>query len=287
MHILITGISGYISQFLLKHKPGNVSIIGTYHKKIPESEKDLKLIPLNLTKNVNPQLKKVFPDVVIHTAAISNLGLCEKYPETAFRINGKATDEIALWCNKQKIRLIYLSTDIVFDGQHASYNEKDEANPINVYGQSKYKGELAVQKCKDFAISRLALVLGQSLNENKNFVDWIVDKINNNQNIPLYYDEIRTPVNVSDAARIIWKIALSKQQGIFHLCSEEKIDRFTLGQEICKYYKYDLNRIKKVSAKNSGIRRPLDTSLINSRLKNIFDIKIPPVIKNINRLFYK
>ena len=286
MRALITGINGYISQFLLKNKPVNVSIIGTYHKRALKSKQtDLVQILLDLKKDVHSQLKDIHPDVVIHTAAVSNLGLCEKMPDLAFRVNSYAAEELATWCNEKNIRFVYLSTDIVFDGQNAPYNENDTPQPINIYGKSKFKGELAARKSRNYVIARLALVLGQGLGENKNFVDWIVDRVNKDQPVPLFYDEIRTPIKAIDAAFILWEIALSKEQGIFHLCSDESMDRFSLGKKICKHYKNSFKLIDSVSIKKLEIKRPIDASMINRRLDEKFNIKIPSVLKSIERLF--
>jgi len=281
LHVLITGISGYISQYLLKFRPDDVSITGTYHSKSLISERSISQIPLDLSKDVYGQLHSIRPNVVIHTAALSNLTSCEKNPDLAFRINSQATEELAHWCAKINARLLYLSTDIVFDGAHAPYAELDEPKPLNVYGKSKYKGELAVKAYQGNSITRLALVLGEAIAEKKNFVDWLVTRINSNQSIPLFYDEIRTPVCAIDAARIIWKIVCEKMAGIFHICSQESIDRYTLGKEICTFYQKDFKDFNKVSLKDVAVKRPKDVSMVN----NNSCFAIPAILPDIKRLF--
>ena len=281
LHVLITGINGYISQYLLKFRPQGVSISGTYHSTKLPFEKSLSQIPLDLTKDVCKQLQNIKPDVVIHTAAVSNLAICQNNPDLAHRINSLATKELAHCCAKINARLLYLSTDIVFDGAHAPYAESAEAQPVNIYGKSKYAGELAVKTFEGNTIVRLALVLGEGIAEKKNFVDWLITRIKKNQSIHLFYDEIRTPVCAVDAAKMIWKIVLENITGIVHICSQESVDRYTLGREICKFYNKDFNNFVKVSLKDVALARPKDVSMVN----NNRDLVIPAILPQIKRLF--
>lgn len=286
MRVLITGINGYISQFLLKYLPQNITVTGSYYKSIPNlNNLSIHLVYFDLTKDVDSQLRDVEADVVIHTAAISNLNLCEKVPDIAYRVNSQATRELMKWCNTNSTRLVYLSTDIVFDGQKAPYSENDVPKPINVYGKSKYLGERWTLECNNFAIIRLALVLGQALGTNQNFVDWIIDRIHNNLSVPLFYDEIRTPVSAIDAAQIIWKIAISGVTGTFHICSDKSVDRYQIGTKICKYIQPGFNRFKKISMQTLETKRPVDVSLQNNNLFETLKIDSPSLMNNIEQLF--
>jgi len=282
MHVLITGINGYIAQYLLKYKPAHISVSGTYHSRIsPGKEASLNQIPLDLENTIQSQVENIKPEIVIHTAAISNLGICEKNPDLAYRVNSAATKELAHWCNQINARLLYLSTDIVFDGENAPYAETDKPDPLNVYGKSKYQGELAVQAFANNTIVRLALVLGQGLAENKNFVDWIIERVTGNQPVPLFFDEIRTPLCAIDVAKMLWQIVINNSRGTFHLCSSQSVDRFTLGKKICKYHDKNFSQINKIAMKDVEIIRPRDVSMVNNNL----NIKIPSVLSGIERLF--
>lgn len=283
--VLITGITGYISQYLLKSAPGNMEISGTIHSTQTEKEHHkYSLIPLDLSQPIAKQLASVNVDLVIHTAANSNLAQCEEDPEMAYRVNSQATSELADWCYQSGTKLIYLSTDIVFDGENAPYSEQDKPAPINIYGESKYRGEQAVLRYEDFSIVRLALVLGQGLGAKKNFVDWIIGKIDNNEEIPLFHDEIRTPAPAINVTKALWKIALENGNGIFHISTDRNYNRIEIGKEIINYYQKGYSNIKETSLKDIPGKRPVDVSLLNRNLYRKYDlkfssIKIPELFK--------
>lgn len=290
MNVLITGVSGYIAQYLLKTAPENCQITGTFYSPVPDSEKTklsgINLIPLKLENNVFDQLQNLNTDVVIHAAAVSALAESDEDPERATRINSLATGELAAWAKQKGSRFIYLSTDIVFDGQQAPYQESDKPEPINPYGKSKLAGEISAQKNNpDAVIARLALVLGKGLGRKKNFVDWLEEHVRQKKTIPLFMDEIRTPINVKDAAKTIWKLAASDNSGIFHLCGTESVDRYALGVRICHYIDPQFSLFKKTSLKEMSYARPADVSMKDNRLGQIFNHSNPSAIDDISRLF--
>jgi len=256
MRVLITGVNGYVAWHLLQTLPAGVELWGTLRPG-RKNQYRFPVISLDLQKEVAPALRDVDVDAVIHTAAISSLAQCEQEPQKAMRINGEATAELADWCAEKKAHLVYLSTDIVFDGEHAPYAPDDSPAPINVYGKSKYAGELAV---REGAVVRLALLLGRSPHK-KNFVDWFLERAENNLDIPLFYDEVRTPVPTMAAARKIWEITLARKKGRFHLAGKNRYNRLELGQALCAEYGLRDVRLKPVSLKKAAIPRPRDVRL--------------------------
>ncbi len=257
MRVLITGINGYVAWHLLQTLPSGVELWGS-QRPGRKNDLDFPVIPLDLEKEVAPALRDIRVDAVIHTAALSSLAECERAPQKAMRINGEATAELARWCAEKETHLVYLSTDIVFDGEHAPYAPDDSPAPINVYGKSKYAGEQAVSGRG--AIVRLALLLGRSPHK-KNFVDWFLERAQNNLDIPLFYDEVRTPLSTMAAARKIWEITLAEKKGCFHLAGGKSSNRLELGEALCEEYGLTNVRLKPVSLKEAGIPRPRDVRL--------------------------
>ena len=270
MRVLISGISGYIGQYLVRHRPASVTLSGTYHKQKPAFSADIALLPLELQKPLQKQLEMVQADVCIHTAAMAGLADCQRNEREAMRINAEATAELADWCRQQGIRLIYLSTDIVFDGQNAPYNEDSKPEPVNVYGKSKLAGEQAVQEIlKDFAVCRIALSLGRGLGGRRNFIDWLLEQLRQGREVGLFNDEIRTPSPVTPLAERIWQIALSEGCGIYHCFGRTKTDRYALGRAVCRYLQKDEDLLKSVSLNDAAAYpRPADVSLTTVRRDN-------------------
>ncbi|RMH62241.1 MAG: SDR family oxidoreductase [Calditrichaeota bacterium] len=262
MRILITGVNGYLGWYLLRHKPRGVTILGST-RRINETASPVSLIPLELKQPVGPQLKMVTVDAVIHTAALSSLAVCEQQPEEAYRINARATDELAAWCRERNIFFLYLSTDIVFDGEHAPYRPQDTPRPVNEYGRSKAEGEQAIMEKMvkgSYAIARLPLLLGRSPHK-KNFVDWLIQNNRAGQECPVFYDEIRTPLSTDDAVRALWQIISSKQSGTHHLTSGIAKNRWQMAMEIAREYNLDKSLFRKVSVRRAGVPRPRDVRL--------------------------
>ncbi|MEJ2054534.1 MAG: SDR family oxidoreductase [Calditrichaceae bacterium] len=270
--VVITGINGYIGQYLYLTKISSITLEGTVRDEYPNFRTvlphDIRLHKLDLNKNIFLQLEDVHADILIHTAAMANLGVCEKQPQAADKINNTATENIARWCAQKGTRMIYLSTDIVFDGAHAPYSEKDEPLPINVYGLTKLKGEQAVLKyVNNSVVIRIALALGKGYHERTNFIDWIMDKLNKKEKIPLFYDEFRNPSPIAHLAKNIWEIALSKETGIFHLFGSSRFCRLDIGKIICKALNYDADLLEPVSVHDfTAYQRPQDVTLNTNRM---------------------
>ncbi len=286
--VLITGINGYVSQYLVRFKPSNVRILGTTRRPQP-SAFDFPLYFLDLTQNVSRQLDKIDQavDVVLHTAAMSNLGQCQNNPQLARRVNAQATAELARWCKSRNIRIVYFSTDIVFKGDRPPYDEQAQPDPINVYGQTKWEGEIAVQEsAADFAIGRIALGLGRGLNGTRNFVDWFMERLENRQPLTLFTDEIRTATYVAELAKRFWQLALSAETGIFHVCGAEPINRFALGKAFCDYLGKGHDLLTPISLQDmQDYPRPADVSLISTRTVDGVEFKIDSILEFIPSLF--
>ncbi len=280
--VLITGVNGFIGQYLLQYRPPDATVTGTLNPAGATAHSfhaGCHTIPLDLTKPVAHQLTNLQADVVIHLAAISGLGDCQHHPELAQRVNHQATAELAAWCAQNQIRLIYTSTDIVFGGRAAPYSEEDRPNPVNVYGKTKWQGEQAVREtCPDAAIVRLPLVLGRGLGGRSNFVDWFLMHLNQNKTIKLFIDEIRTPVSVHDVAKALWQIALSDETGIFHLAGNEALNRWELGKLFCRTLGRGEQLLTQTTLDSfSAYPRPKDVSLISTRTLNGSPLRLPSI----------
>lgn len=288
--VVITGINGYIGQYLYISRPNHIELEGSVREIDPAFinyfDPHIKLHILNLEKDLYPQLEHISADIIIHAAAMANLSACQKNPEPARQINAMATESLAKWCGQNGTRMVYLSTDIVFDGQHPPYSEDDMPNPINVYGLSKLQGEQVVQSyVQDHAIIRIALAMGRGQFNRKNFVDWMIEKIKKRQKIPLFTDEFRTASSVSHLVKNIWLIALSADKGVFHQFGASRLSRYEIGILICKELNSGIDLIRSVkAAEMKDYPRPLDVSLTTKRTvdgKKLILPGIENVIKDI------
>jgi len=273
--VLVTGISGFIGNYLYKHKPDNIQLSGTYFKNKPEllEAKLLKLDLMQVDKFVAHNTQNF--DVVIHCASESSLTECEKNQEKAYLLNSEATERLASWSFKQKSKFLFLSTDIVFEGNKGDYSETDKPQPINIYGKSKLDAEKKILKIHENAvIVRLALCLGRGLGNTISFIDWFLSRLENDESVPLFYNEFRTPVSAKFAAQAIWELASNEFNGIIHLTGKDKINRYDIGVKMLDYLNSNKHHLlKKESSGNAAYPRPKDVSMKSINLSKILKVK--------------
>ncbi|MDH7481005.1 MAG: dTDP-4-dehydrorhamnose reductase [Armatimonadota bacterium] len=227
MRILITGAAGMLGNDLQKVLGGENELILT----------DIvgDFIPLDITdtQNVRDLLFKVHPDLVIHSAAYTDVDGCEREPEKAYRINSFGTWNVATGCEAIKIPIIYISTDFVFDGEKGEpYYEFDTPNPLSHYGKSKYAGELYVSSlCSKYYIIRTAWLYGE---KGKNFPRTMLTLAKTRKELTVVDDQIGSPTFTYDLALKIRDLIQSPLYGIYHvtnkgLCSWFEFAKTTLA----------------------------------------------------------
>jgi dTDP-4-dehydrorhamnose reductase len=209
MKILVTGANG---------------MLGTDLVKILEKE-GFKVIPtdihnLDITKkeDVNNFLDIENPDIVIHGAAYTNVDGAEVNQETAFLINHAGTENLAYKTAKMGIPIVYVSTDYVFDGtKNKPYEPDDKTNPINVYGESKLRGEQAVQKLNPkHYITRTSWLYGHN---GKNFVETMIALGKEKPELKVVSDQTGCPTWTVELSNAIVKLIKErKSYGIYHVC---------------------------------------------------------------------
>jgi len=144
---------------------------------------------------------KLKPDVVIHTASETNVDKCEKEKEHAWKTNVEGTRNIALASSEVGAKLVYVSTDYVFDGEKGKYEEQDKPNPINYYGVTKLEGEnQVIQHCKNYAILRTSVLYGWHPWK-QNFATWTINQLKQSKEITVVENHYNTPTLADNRAR--------------------------------------------------------------------------------------
>lgn len=214
----------------------------------------------------------VRPQAVIHTAALANIDICEANPALAHEANTVLTTLIAELADKYKAKVVFCSTDNVFDGAHAPYKEHDEAFPVNVYGKTKLIAERAVIAMgKHAVVARLAFVIGfPLLGKAESFMTKVVKAIVSGQPFCAPDDEYRTPIDVVTAGRALLELVEELHFGIIHLAGNDRLNRFQLLMEIANMLGQPATGIIRVEpgALKSRAPRPKDVSLDNTKARN-------------------
>ena len=266
--LLITGASGFLGWHLCQLAKSEWDIYGTYLShplEIPE----MKILKANLTNF--QELKRIFndvkPEAVIHTAAHSQPNFCQTNPKESHAINVIASCNIAGLCADNSIPCAFTSTDLVFDGLNAPYQEADAVYPVNLYGEQKAIAEAdMLERYPMTAVCRMPLMFGAATPTAKSFIQPFIQTLQAGEELNLFIDEFRTPVSGTTAAKGLL-LALEKVNGIIHLGGKERMSRYDFGQILVEVFQLPATGLK--SCRQQDVKmaapRPTDVSLDSSK----------------------
>jgi len=230
---------------------------------------------------------KLKPDVVIHTASETNVDKCETAREHAWKINVEGTRNIAEACAETRVKLVYISTDYVFEGEKGLYSEEEAPNPIDFYGLTKLEGEKQVtRRLKNCAILRTSVLYGRHPWK-QDFVTWVVTKLRQNQEITVVDDHFNTPTLAENLAEMALEIVALDLQGIFHTSGCERISRYDLARKTAEAFKLDSSLIKPIKMdelKAWIAKRPRDSSLNTEKIRQLLQTKPLNINEGLNKL---
>jgi dTDP-4-dehydrorhamnose reductase len=193
------------------------------------------------------------PDVVVHAAAWTAVDACESDPEKAFAVNGTATKHVVAAAADAGARVIYLSTDYVFDGTKPSpYVETDEPNPVSVYGRSKYEGETSCATDRD-TIVRISWVCGRYGN---NMVKTLLRLAAGDADPKFVDDQIGHPTIVGDLVPVLRMFAVEHHPGVFHATNQGAVSWYEFAREVFAAAGTDPSRVSPIATKDLDPPRP-------------------------------
>jgi len=260
MKILITGANGLLGYKLvqlLSLQPA-VTTIATARKKINGLPANVQFFELDVTDRDQTLsvLSLTQPEVVIHTAAMTQVDQCETERELCWKANVTGVENLVEACEKNNTHLIHVSTDFIFDGSHGPLDETAIPKPVNFYGESKLAGEQVIQKSKiNWAILRTVLVFGVTPDLSRsNIVLWVKKSLEEGKSINVVNDQWRTPTLAEDLAMGCYLAASKKATGIYHISGEEMMTPYDIANQTAEFFKLDKSLIK--PADSSTFRQP-------------------------------
>jgi len=203
---------------------------------------------------------------IILTAAMTNVDQCELDRESAWRINALGPRNVALAARRVGAKLVYVSTDYVFNGEQGLFRENDPTSPINFYGESKLAGERSVQEiCPDSVIARTSVLYGWNP-VRQNFVTWLIDELREGHKVNIVTDQYTSPTLAGNLAKMI--LAIIDQSGIFHAAGSERISRYDFALKIAQIFGLESSLINPITSDKLQwkARRPRDSSLDISKI---------------------
>lgn len=279
MKILITGANGLLGQklvVLLADKP-HIEVVATSKgaNRITYELPTYTYHSLDITQpaQVDQIISSEKPDVVIHTAAMTNVDECELNQDICWLLNVQAVQHLIQAAEKQGCFLIHLSTDFIFSGDRPLLQEDDQAKPVNFYGKSKLEAEKLVMKSQlDYAIARTVLVYGVTPNMSRsNIILWVKESLEQNKNIKVVDDQYRTPTLAEDLAMGCYLIAEKKAKGIFHISGKEVLTPYQMALQVADFFGLNAELIAKTDSQSlkQPAMRPPETGFVIGKANEV------------------
>jgi dTDP-4-dehydrorhamnose reductase len=233
------------------------------------------------TPAVRAEFRRQEPHLVIHCAALSKSPECEANPALARKLNVEVPALLAELA--ADIPLVFLSTDLVFDGRTGNYDEAAPVNPLSVYAETKATAEKVVLANPKHTVIRMSLNGGTSPTGDRGFNEQMRRAWQAGQNLRLFTDEFRSPIPAEVTARAIWELTVSHRPGLYHIAGSERLSRWQIGQLLAARWPQLKPRIERASLREyQGAPRAPDTSLNCAKAQRLLSFRLPGLTEWLN-----
>lgn len=285
--ILVTGASGLLGANLVasacKLNRAVAVICHRYSLQIPGvSVHRLDLTDSQATRQLITNLR---PDAMIHCAAATDVDWCEEHPTETELINVQASAALAEIAQDVNARLLYVSTDAVFDGDRGHYAEQDEPAPLSVYAKSKLRGEQEVLRlCSSALIVRIN-IYGWNAQPKQSLAEWMLDQLQTDKHLNGFADVYFCPLLVNDLAEILLAMLDRGLSGVYHVVGSERISKYEFAKRLAATFGLNSNHVLPSSIAESSLRalRPHDTSLSTEKIQGALGRPMPGVDAGLGR----
>jgi dTDP-4-dehydrorhamnose reductase len=262
-NLLLTGSAGFLGTHFHDQLKNEYHIIGIYNTTKNNLINENYQLDITNTIALKTIVEKIKPNIIVHTAAISNIAECEKKEVTSYAVNVTASVQLARLAKQSNATFIFCSTDLVFDGTKGNYKETDLPNPLNIYGAQKFEAEQKIIAAnKNSIIVRLPLMLGVNYYRTSGIVAEMQQKNIFQSTMHLFTNEYRSAALVEDVITGFKIILNNKTAGIFHIAGVTKLNRLQIAEYIKQKYKLDnLTLIATTHLQQNITNRPQDVSL--------------------------
>jgi dTDP-4-dehydrorhamnose reductase len=281
MRVVVTGASGQLGAYLLEElaQSGQHKVFA-WSREATGLRSGTPLVPVELTDAaaVAHALATAQPDVILHVAAVSTADAVLRDKPRAWAVNVEATRSLADWCSAHRCKLVFTSTDLVFDGTRGWYREGDTPRPVLEYGRTKAAAEPVVLQVARGLVARISLLFGLSKCGRDSFFDRACSALRAGKPQTFFDDEYRTPLDYRTAARALVRLAEVNASGIVHVSGAERVSRYELMRRVAQAMGLDVGLVQanKRCDANLAEPRPEDVSLDSSRLIELLpDIERP------------
>ena len=276
MKVLITGSAGFIGGYMSSSLDRYYDVMPTDSRVSNQKLSNFRFLDILETEQIKEVLSYFNPDAILHLAGVKDLNFCETKRDDTYNINVIGTKNLVDACCASKCKMIFLSTDYVFDGEKGMYTEEDLVNPKTYYGVTKLDAENLIRdRMKNYVIIRTGGVFGSYNSIISPLFSWLIENLKAGKTVDAYTDIYNTPTSLKllgDAMRNIIKI---ENTGLFHVAGHERINRFDFFRKVAGHYGFDPNLIRPSTSHGSeqSFLRPRDISLDTTKSYKLLKIK--------------
>ena len=270
MKILVTGSNGLLGQKLteLLENDKSVDLIATAAKPsaLPISQGKFSLLDITDAYAVDRLVDEVQPDVIINTAAMTQVDQCEVQREACWKANVSAVENLVKAAKRNNVHLVHVSTDFIFDGTKELLDENAVPKPVNYYGESKLAGEKVILESDiSWSILRTVLVFGITKDMSRsNIVLWVKKNLEQGKTIQVVNDQWRTPTLAEDLAMGCYLAAKKRAKGIYNISGKDYLSVYDIAIRTAEFFKLDKSLIKETDSTKftQPARRPPRTGFV-------------------------
>jgi dTDP-4-dehydrorhamnose reductase len=267
--IMITGANGLlgqkVTQVFARESEHPLFLTDLHDKAASPNSMEYFQMDIAVKEDVKDKVKKYMPDIIINTAAFTNVDGCETEKELSWRVNVDAIKNFIIASRVNDTKIIHLSTDYVFDGKTGNYDESSKPNPLSYYGKSKLASENAlISSGIRFVVVRTMIIYGTAANIRPNFALWLIDMLGRGEHVRIVDDQFGMPTISDDLGWGILKIVDLDKSGFYHICGSEYLSRYEFAVKLAGVFELDENLIipVKTSDLNQAAPRPIKSSFI-------------------------
>ena len=287
MKLFVTGISGLLGLNIALQTREHSKVSGCYFTH-PVALDGIQPLKLDLTSSgpLDQALHKIRPDVIVHTAGLTNVEECEAYPELAQGLNVQATQHVAKVANALGAKLVHISTDHLFEGTKPWRTEEDTPAPLNTYARTKWDAEQVVQEtCPDALIIRTNF-FGWGTPVRVSFSDWLLTALAQQREQTMFSDAFFTPILINQLVDLMITLIQRGATGLLHVAGGERLTKHAFALQLAEAFGYPTDRIRAISIEDFPFKapRPKDMSLSSKKVESYLQVRMPTVAEGLEQL---
>ena len=268
LRIGITGGAGLLASNFVRQLQSDYFVLTLFNKTRPVGhQKRMVSADVSSKKELYKVLSQYEIDCLVHAAALTDVDRCEAYPELAMRVNFELAQTVSEVCLELGIKLVFISTDQVFEGVAQNYSEDDDVFPINIYGKTKALAEDYLRHQHGEALILRTNFFGWGPPHRQSFSDWVITSLRREQPIKLFTNINFTPVYSSFLVDRIMDLVLKGARGIYNVSSDRQVSKWEFGNRLATRLGIDAGCLLKYEFKNGDLLAPRPANMCLSNLK--------------------